>query len=123
MEEVRHIFKPEFLNRIDETIVFHALQKEEISRIAGMLLLELEKRCYRQLSIRVSFKDSVRKWLAETGYDVKYGARPLRRVIQNRLEDVLADEILKGQIPEGSHVDVKVVNGKVRVTVRPEEPA
>ena len=54
---------------------------------------------------------------------VKYGARPLRRVIQNRLEDVLADEILKGQIPEGSHVDVKVVNGKVRVTVRPEEPA
>ncbi len=123
MNEVKKIFRPEFLNRIDETIVFHALQKEEISRIAGMLLLELEKRCYRQLSIRVSFKDSVRKWLAETGYDVKYGARPLRRVIQNRLEDVLADEILKGQIPEGSHVDVKVVNGKVRVTVRPEEPA
>ena len=123
MNEVKKIFRPEFLNRIDETIVFHTLQKEEICRIAGMLLLDLEKRCYSQLSIQVSFKDSVKKWLAETGYDVKYGARPLKRAIQNQLEDVLADEILKGEIQEGSHVDVKVVNGKVRVTVRPEETA
>jgi len=123
MNEVKQIFRPEFLNRIDETIVFHALQKEEIIRIAGMLLQELEKRCANQLSIQVSFKDSVKKWLAETGYDVKYGARPLKRAIQNKLEDALAEEILRGGIREGSHVDVKVVGGNVRIQVRPEEQA
>ncbi len=123
MEEVKRIFRPEFLNRIDETIVFHALQKEEIVQIAGMLLRELEKRCESQLSIRVSFKDSVKKWLAETGYDVKYGARPLKRAIQSRLEDRLADEILEGNVREGSRVDVKVTNGNVRILVRPEEEA
>lgn len=123
MNEVKQIFKPEFLNRIDETIVFHMLQKEEIERIAGMLLQELEKRCRDQLSIQISFKDSVKKWLAETGYDAKYGARPLKRAIQNKLEDPLADEILEGRIREGSRVDVKVVNGKVKMQVRSEETA
>lgn len=121
MNEVKQIFRPEFLNRIDETIVFHALQKEEIARIAGMLLRELEKRCRDQLNIEVSFKPSVEKWLAETGYDVKYGARPLKRAIQNKLEDLLADEILEGRISEGSHVDVKVVNGKVKINAVSEE--
>lgn len=121
MEEVKRIFRPEFLNRIDETIVFHVLQKEEIVRIAGMLLQELTKRCESQLSIQVSFKDSVKKWLADTGYDVKYGARPLKRAIQSKLEDLLADEILDGNIREGSQVDVKVVNGEVRMSVRPKE--
>lgn len=123
MNEVKQIFKPEFLNRIDETIVFHMLQKDEIARIAGMLLKELEKRCAEQLSIQVSFKDSVKKWLAETGYDAKYGARPLKRAIQNKLEDLLADEILEGKIQEGNHVDVKVVNGKVKTIVKSEEHA
>ncbi|MBS6397373.1 MAG: ATP-dependent Clp protease ATP-binding subunit [Clostridiales bacterium] len=121
MNEVKQIFKPEFLNRIDETIVFHMLQKEEIAQIAGMLLGELEKRCAEQLSIEVSFKESVKKWLAETGYDAKYGARPLKRAIQSRLEDLLADEILDGRIREGSRVDVKVVKGEVKIIVRPEE--
>lgn len=121
MNEVKQIFKPEFLNRIDETIVFHALQKDEIVRIAGMLLAELQKRCEEQLSIEVNFKPSVKKWLAETEYDVKYGARPLKRAIQSRLEDLLADEILSGNIHAGSHVDVKVSGGKVKIAVRPEE--
>ncbi len=120
MNEVKQIFKPEFLNRIDETLVFHTLQKEEIAKIAGLLLEELTKRCKDQLSIEVSFKDSVRKWLAETGYDAKYGARPLKRVIQNKLEDPMADEILSGKIKSGDHVDVKVVNGKVKISVREE---
>lgn len=120
MGEVKKIFKPEFLNRIDETIVFHTLQKDEIAQIAGLLLRELEKRCAAQLSIQVSFKDSVRKWLAETGYDVKYGARPLKRAIQNKIEDVLADELLEGRIREGNHVDVKAVNGAIRIIVRQE---
>ena len=123
MNEVKQIFRPEFLNRIDETIVFHALQQEEIERIAGMLLHELEQRCRSQMGIQVSFKDSVRKWVAKTGYDAKYGARPLKRAIQNKLEDVLADEILAGKIREGSQVDVKVVNEKVRLLVKPEEQA
>ena len=120
MNEVKQIFKPEFLNRIDETLVFHTLQKEEIAKIAGLLLEELTKRCREQLSIDVSFKDSVRKWLAETGYDAKYGARPLKRVIQNKLEDPMADEILAGKIKNGDRVDVKVVNGKVKISVREE---
>ena len=121
MREVKQIFKPEFLNRIDETIVFHMLQKEEITQIANLLLKELERRCETQLSIQVSFKDSVKKWLAETGYDKKYGARPLKRAIQNKIEDLLADEILSGNIKEGSKVDVKVVNKVVKISVRPEE--
>jgi ATP-dependent Clp protease ATP-binding subunit ClpC len=121
MNEVKQIFKPEFLNRIDETIVFHMLQKEEITKIAGMLLDELTKRCKEQLSIEVSFKDSVKKWLAETSYDAKYGARPLKRAIQTKLEDLMADEILEGKIREGDRVDVKVVNGTVKMTVRTEE--
>ena len=120
MNEIKQIFKPEFLNRIDETLVFHTLQKEEIAKIAGLLLEELTKRCKEQLSIDVSFKDSVRKWLADTGYDAKYGARPLKRVIQNKLEDPMADEILAGKIKNGDHVDVKVVNGKVKISVREE---
>ena len=123
MEEVKKIFRPEFLNRIDEVIVFHVLRKEEIAQIAGLLLRELEKRCKEQLSIRVSFKDSVRKWLAETGYDVKYGARPLKRAIQNKLEDQLADEILEGHISEGDEVDVRVVNGKLKIQVVSKETA
>lgn len=118
MNEVKQIFKPEFLNRIDETLVFHTLQKDEIMKIAGILLDELTKRCKEQLSIDVSFKNSVTKWLAETGYDVKYGARPLKRAIQNKLEDSMADEILEGKIHEGDHVDVKVVNGKVKMQVK-----
>ena len=123
MNEVKQLFRPEFLNRIDEVIVFHMLQKDEISRIAGMLLDELEKRCERQLSIHVSFKDSVKKWLAEIGYDAKYGARPLKRAIQNQLEDLMAEEILSGKIHEGDRVDVKVAGGKVKITVKAEERA
>lgn len=72
MNEVKQIFRPEFLNRIDETIVFHMLQKDEITQITGLLLQELEKRCKNQLSIQVHFTDSVKKWLAETSYDAKY---------------------------------------------------
>ncbi|MDO4260659.1 MAG: ATP-dependent Clp protease ATP-binding subunit [Eubacteriales bacterium] len=123
MNEVRQIFKPEFLNRIDETIVFHMLQKHEIEQIAGMLLEELEQRCKNQLSLDVSFKASVKKWLAETGFDAKYGARPLKRAIQSRLEDRLADELLDGAVKAGDHVDVKITGGKVKILVRTEEGA
>ena len=118
MNEVKQIFRPEFLNRIDETIVFHMLQKDEITQITGLLLQELEKRCKNQLSIQVHFTDSVKKWLAETSYDAKYGARPLKRAVQNRIEDRLADEMLDGKIKAGDHVDVKVVGGKLKINVQ-----
>ena len=118
MNEVKQIFRPEFLNRIDETIVFHMLQKDEITQITGLLLQELEKRCKNQLSIQVHFTDSVKKWLAETSYDAKYGARPLKRAIQSRIEDRLADEMLDGKIKSGDRVDVKVVGGKLKINVQ-----
>lgn len=118
MNEVKQIFRPEFLNRIDETIVFQMLQKDEITQITGLLLQELEKRCKNQLSIQVHFTDSVKKWLAETSYDAKYGARPLKRAVQNRIEDRLADEMLDGKIKAGDHVDVKVVGGKLKINVQ-----
>ena len=118
MNEVKQIFRPEFLNRIDETIVVHMLQKDEITQITGLLLQELEKRCKNQLSIQVHFTDSVKKWLAETSYDAKYGARPLKRAVQNRIEDRLADEMLDGKIKAGDHVDVKVVGGKLKINVQ-----
>ncbi len=86
-----------------------------------MLLEELRKRCEEQLSIKAVFRDSVKKWLAETGYDVKYGARPLKRTIQSKLEDVLADEILEGRIKVGSRVEVKVLDGKLKIHVKAEE--
>lgn len=78
MNEVKQIFRPEFLNRIDETIVFHMLQKDEITQITGLLLQELEKRCKNQLSIQVHFTDSVKKWLAETSYDGEIWCPPVK---------------------------------------------
>ena len=112
------LFKPAVINPENGYRCYNYYQSPVLETI--LLLRELEKRCAAQLSIQVSFKDSVRKWLAETGYDVKYGARPLKRAIQNKIEDVLADELLEGRIREGNHVDVKAVNGTIRITVRQE---
>jgi ATP-dependent Clp protease ATP-binding subunit ClpC len=104
MEEVRRLFKPEFLNRIDEIIVFHALDKENIKKIVSLFIKSLEKRCKDQMDITLHVTSSVRDHLAETGYDSKYGARPLRRAIQTQLEDALANEILEGRIDRGDSV-------------------
>ena len=93
MEEVKHsLFKPEFLNRIDEIMVFHPLKKPEIKKIVNILLKNLEKRCEEQLGIELKISESVKDYLAESGFDSKYGARPLRRAIQNRLEDPMANK-------------------------------
>ena len=88
MEEVRRLFKPEFLNRIDEIMVFHTLNKENIRKIVGLLLKKLEARCREQLGISLKISDSARDYLAEAGFDSKYGARPLRRAIQTKLEEI-----------------------------------
>ena len=101
MEEVRRLFKPEFLNRIDEIMVFHTLNKEHIKKIVNILLATLEKRCREQMEITLKVTNSAKEHLAESGFDSKYGARPLRRAIQNQIEDALANEILEGKIKRG----------------------
>ena len=106
MEEVRRIFKPEFLNRIDETIVFHALTKEDMKQIVTLLAKTLVESCRTQMEIELHIRDSVKAYIVETAYDPKYGARPLRRMIQSKIEDALAEEILAGRIKRGDRVEV-----------------
>lgn len=121
MEEVRRMFKPEFLNRIDEIMVFHALNKEHIKKIVGILLKTLEKRCASQMEITLKVSASVRDLLSEAGFDSKYGARPLRRAIQTRLEDKLANEILEGKIKRGDTVQVQLKKKEICFVVKKDE--
>ena len=114
MEEVKRMFKPEFLNRIDEIIVFHALNKEQMKKIVTILFKELSGRCEQQLGIRLKVRDSVKVDIVEKAYDVKYGARPLKRAIQTKIEDVLADEILSGRVKRNSDVTVTMQKGKIK---------
>jgi ATP-dependent Clp protease ATP-binding subunit ClpC len=101
MEEVRNLFKPEFLNRIDELIVFHALTKEEIKQIVDLLIHNLTVRMETQLGIKLEVSDEVKENIAIKGYDKSFGARPLRRAVQTRLEDPLADRLLSGELSAG----------------------
>ena len=116
MEEVKRLFRPEFLNRIDETIVFHALNEEHMKKIVGLMCRELTERVKVQLGITLSIKDSAKKYIVEKGTDKKYGARPLRRAIQNELEDKLAEAILDGTVKAGSIVDVSYVKAGMKFT-------
>lgn len=117
MEEVKHLFKPEFLNRIDDTIVFHALTKDEVKEIADLLLKGFVKRVKQQMNITVKYGEAVRNYIFDKGYDKKYGARPLRRAIQNEIEDKMAEEILAGNIKSGDVVRVSVVKTGVKFKV------
>lgn len=106
MEEVKRIFKPEFLNRIDDTIVFRSLNREDMKQIVTLMLKELVERCRTQLDITLNVRDSVKAYIVEKAYEPKYGARPLRRKIQNEIEDKLAEEILDNKVKKGSTVIV-----------------
>ena len=106
MEEVRRIFKPEFLNRIDETIVFRALNKDDMKQIVGLMTKELAKRCETQLGITLVVRDAAKQYIVDKAYDPKYGARPLRRKIQDEIEDPLAEKLLDGSIRRGDEVIV-----------------
>ena len=117
MEEVRRIFKPEFLNRVDEILVFHMLDKQEIRQIVNILVKKLEKRCKEQLDIELVVRNNVKDYLAENGFDSKYGARPLKRAIQNKLEDRMAEEILDGKIHRGDRVIVSVSKKVIKFSV------
>ena len=108
MEEVKRLFKPEFLNRIDDIIVFHPLNKDHMTEIVTIMLNTIAKRTMSQLNIRLEVSDEAKAFLVDKGYDEKYGARPLRRTIQSRLEDKLAEEILDGNVKNGDEVAVTV---------------
>ena len=123
MEEVRRMFKPEFLNRIDEIMVFHSLNKENIRKIVTILLKNLEKRCQEQLDIILKVTGAAKDLIADAGFDSKYGARPLRRAIQTKIEDEMATEILEGRIKAGDTVQVNVKDKKIYFEVKDAEKA
>jgi ATP-dependent Clp protease ATP-binding subunit ClpC len=115
MEEVRKIFRPEFLNRIDETIVFRALNQDDMKRIITIMTTELEKRAADELNIRLTVRDSAKKHVIEKGVDKKYGARPLRRAVQTMLEDPISEAYLEGRIHEGEDVTVSFVKDEIKI--------
>lgn len=120
MEEVRRIFKPEFLNRIDETIVFRTLNKDDMKKITALLMKELVKRAEDQLDIELAVRDSARTYIVEKAYDKKYGARPLKRKIQDEIENRLAEDIINGRIKRGDKVIVSTKNKQISLTVEAE---
>lgn len=120
MDEVKQNFKPEFLNRIDDIIVFRALTEDDVRNISNLLLKELKQRVASQMEIQLKFGDAVKKLIFEKGYDKKYGARPLKRAIQTNIEDELAEAVLKGEIKWGDTVQVTVRNDKVKFVVKNE---
>lgn len=115
MDTLKHSFKPEFLNRIDEIIVFHPLEKEELMQIIELLLTKVKKRAKDQMDIKISVSEDVKAYIFEKGYDEKYGARPLRRAIQSEIEDLLAEEILSGKVKQGDSITIKMQDGKLIV--------
>jgi len=112
MDVLRHTFKPEFLNRIDDTVIFHRLSKPDIARIVDLQVDQLAGRV-RERGIEVELTDDARTLLGNLGYDPAYGARPLKRVIQKRLVDKLALRILEGGFSDGDHVRVDVADGEL----------
>ena len=120
MDEVKQNFKPEFLNRIDDIIVFRALTEDDVRNISNLLLKELKQRVASQMEIQLKFGDAVKKLIFEKGYDKKYGARALKRAIQTNIEDELAEAVLKGEIKRGDTVQVTVRNDKVKFVVKNE---
>ena len=113
MEEVKSIFKPEFLNRIDETIVFHTLTKENIGSIVDILLASINKRIKEQMNMTIKLDEAARNYIIDNGYDEKYGARPLKRALQSKVEDELAEKILEGTFKSGDTVLVGLSDDKL----------
>lgn len=114
MEELKKSFRPEFLNRIDEVIVFHSLEQEHIEQIVSLMTEDLRKRL-REQEIDFQLTDAAKKVLAKEGFDPAYGARPLRRAIQRNIEDRLSEELLKGSISKGDTVSIDAEDEKLVV--------
>ncbi len=107
LDELKHVFRPEFLNRVDETVVFHALTQPEIEQIAGLMLNQMKKRL-QELGVSLEYEPDVAALLAQAGFDAKFGARPLRRAIQRRVEDALSEELIAGRLKLGDQVKARV---------------
>ena len=118
MDEVKRIFKPEFINRIDDIIVFHMLKKEQIGQIVDIMMKTVNDRIMEQMKLSVELDDAAKAYIVDKGYDAKYGARPLRRTIQNEIEDELAERILEGKIKAGNRVLVTVKDNKLDFTLK-----
>lgn len=118
MNEIKLIFRPEFLNRIDEIIVFHPLGKEEMKKIAGLMCRDLVKRAKEQLNIQLTIRDSVKEHIVESVTDQKYGARPLRRAVQNQLEDKLAEAVLSGEVKSGDDVAAGISKKEIKFVAK-----
>ena len=118
MDEVNTTFRPEFLNRIDEIIVFHALDKTHMKKIVTLMCRDFTERLASQMDIRLTLRESAKNLIVEKGTDAKYGARPLRRALQTELEDKLAEAILNGEVKRGDHVEAGAAKKEIRFTVR-----
>ena len=117
MEDLSREFRPEFLNRVDEILVFRQLSKEQVKKIAGLLLDDLSKRAEDSLGIKIKFMATAKDYIAEKGFDIKYGARPLKRRIQSDIEDALAEKSLKGEISFGDKVTISAKSDKIIIKV------
>ena len=113
MDEVKRIFKPEFLNRIDDIIVFHQLQKEEIVQIARIMMNQTMQRVRDTMGINIDVTDAAIEHIADAGFDMAFGARPLRRAIQTKVEDVAAEKILAGDIKAKQNLVIDVKDGNI----------
>ncbi|WP_298472433.1 AAA family ATPase, partial [uncultured Psychrobacillus sp.] len=119
LSEIKHVFRPEFLNRIDETIVFHALEKDHLKQIVTLMSNQLTTRLKEQ-EIYLELTDAAREKIATEGFDPEYGARPIRRALQKHVEDYLSEELLKGNVKKGQTVVMDVVNNEF--AIRQGEP-
>lgn len=122
MDEVKRLFRPEFLNRIDEVIVFHSLTKEHIVEIVSILVNQLAARMKKSLGINIEMTQEAKNFIAEVGYEKTYGARPLRRALQSKVEDKLAEKILEGLIKEGDYVKIDVQDSELQFNRMEEVP-
>ena len=113
MEDVKEMFRPEFLNRIDEIIVFHSLSKENVREIVEIMINNISKRTTESMNLSISADTEALDYLLDKGYDKVYGARPLRRTIQNEVEDLIADEYLSGKIKYGDSIELLMDDGKL----------
>jgi ATP-dependent Clp protease ATP-binding subunit ClpC len=121
MEGLKRIFRPEFINRIDQVVVFHSLSKTELYTIVDLMLSQVRNRLGEQ-KIELAVSDEVREFLLQEGYDEEYGARPLRRAIQTHVDDALADALLAGEIASGQQAFLKMQDGKIVVTSQEYQP-
>ena len=118
LDEVKKLFKPEFINRIDEMIVFHMLGRDEIAQIVDIMVDGINHRIKEQMNLHIELDELAKADIIESGFDEKYGARPLKRALQSRVEDELAEQILEGRIKEGDTVLITCEDKKLIFSVK-----